>query len=326
MSTWILCPEPAAWLSPLLDAHPTARVFAPWALPVAPPRRLLGRLRRPWAARHIPLPARTLWIPGWQAAEAIQRRWEGGDVARRFRMLRARRHALDRLAAACIPEGRDIIAPTLAATVLRGRASHLTVVLDLPLLSLLHRDLDAAAAALPRSTFLNNYRAPHDAVMDQERELHAADAVLVRAPYTQAQLGGRAALLSPPPSPAPRRPLPSAPLLQLAGAATARNGTHAALALLERWPSARLRVRPTEGTEPTSLLDHPRVQTDGTPDAVLALSWCASAPPEVRAALADGIPVVATDRAALPGVAAIVSPGDVDAIESALRRGSRPTR
>jgi glycosyltransferase involved in cell wall biosynthesis len=111
----------------------------------------------------------------------------------------------------------------------------------------------------------------------------------------------------------------------LAGLAAARHGTCEALELLDSRPDIELRVRAGEGLEPAGLLDHPRVSRasglDGI-DLVVAPAWCESYPAELAGAIARGIPVVGTRRAAgfvdLAGRGAEVPPGDTRALAAAL--------
>ena len=181
--TLIVAPEPADWLPHLLRAHPEAEVIAPWALPALPAQvRLPAALARRWAARQVSLGARIHRLPGWLLLEALEQRWVGGQVDRRYRALFARRRALDRLLAVGVA-GAHLIAPTLAARHLQRHAASSTVVLDLPLLGALHADLDAAARAHPEARFLQRYRAPEAVVQRQQAELGAATRVLVRTSY-----------------------------------------------------------------------------------------------------------------------------------------------
>jgi hypothetical protein len=113
----------------------------------------------------------------------------------------------------------------------------------------------------------------------------------------------------------------------LAGLAAARGGTHETLAALEGRPHLTLLVRPGEGTEPSSLLAHPRVRIasrsalerlEGV-DAVLAPAWCETYPREVPLAIERAVPIIGTLRAVAREQAThVVDAGDASGLGAAL--------
>ncbi len=184
------------------------------------------------------------------------------------------------------------------------------LVLDVPLLRALHRDLDRAAERWPDRAFLRRFRAPSWAIARQEAERVMADLVLVRGAYAhalcladgvpEARLA-RLPLPTPPPLPAPPAlPPPAAPTgrVRLAGLAAARHGVDTALAAA-RALGLELVVRIGEGTEPADLARRFGVSTRGGPvDAILCPAVCETYPDELRA---TGVPVVASPMASADG-------------------------
>ncbi|ADO75946.1 hypothetical protein [Stigmatella aurantiaca] len=321
----ILVPEPAPWLgqlATLMERWGQAEVLAPWALPAAPARwRLLpSRLRGAWRRRTLPVPegGRVWGLPGWWAVEAGLR-FGARSAAASFRARFALRRQVAQAAAALLPKGLEtVIAPSLCArelfAVARRQGARCVLIEDLPSLRVLHADLDEAALRHPEESFLRNHRASAEDVARQEAERVLADECWVRSAFNRERL-----LLDGYASERihdlylPAREVPegeaaqkeASPVALLAGPALARGGLREALAALDARPEWRLWVRPTEGTD-VAVLKHPRVQqvteqvlrTLRGVDVVLAPSWCESHPPEVALAVARGIPVIATDRAA----------------------------
>lgn len=307
----VIAPEPVPWLGGVL-ARTGARVIAPWAS-WAFAARVPGPVGRFFGRRQ--LAGDRIAIPGWSLIEAGLRTWAGGRTARTLASRLAVRAAVDALAATILPglAPEVVIAPSCAARQSLARARRLgarTILLeDLPDLFDLHRDLDQAGRFHPDCRFLNNYRAPGRVIANQRAERVLADELWVRGRYAETrrrELGfvgpiGRVPLA---PTTTPRRRMPHrpghAPRIRLAGLACARHGTVEALDALTALPGWDLLVRPGEGLEPIDLLDHPRVFIDdgGPVTAVLAPAWCESYPAEVMDAARDGIPVIATSRAA----------------------------
>lgn len=196
------------------------------------------------------------------------------------------------------------------------------LMLDLPLLRHLARDLDCAANAWPERRFLRRVRPSSAAIATQEAELVLAELTLVRGPYahdTCLSLGGRerslawlprtAQTMLPAPSPTGR--------VRLAGLATARHGLDIARDVVAA-RGLTLVVRVGEGTEPRDLATKPGIATDDGPvDVVLAPTLCEAYPAEVLAAQRAGIPMVCSQQARLVGSSG-VDPFDVEAIGHAL--------
>jgi hypothetical protein len=326
----VLAPEPAPWLqqlSSLLGPRGEGEVVAPWALPNLPrgwvpaPRRL----RTAWGRRTLPVPQgfRVWGLPGWAAVEAGLR-LAAPSAAATFRARFALRRRVAQAAAALLPRSVEmVLAPSLCAreifALARSRGARCVLVEDLPSLRALHADLDEAASRHPEEEFLRNHRASAEDVARQEAERLLADELWVRSEFCRERLMSAGHL--------PERIRELSPLLEtsgtashppkpnhgahahrvalLAGPALARGGLREALAAVDARPQWSLWVRPTEGTDPRHL-DHPRVRqvtaeqqrTLRGVDVVLAPSWCESHPPELAHAVALGIPVIATDRAA----------------------------
>lgn len=327
---YAVAPEPAPWVHslPLLAEalHVRVKLLAPWA-----PAGVLGRLpglgRRQMKLSGVEVESVPFGLAADLLLGAATPRSVPAQMAARF----ARRRLLGRLAVARLPDDAEcVIAPSLAARRLlaeaRARGLQAVLVEDLPDLDGLHRDLERAAQAHPDAAFLRRFRAPHALLVRQAQERMLATRILVRSqyaldrihaqtpgihhaalwPFTGAVAAGRALL-------------PPRPRFLLAGLATARGGAVEAVAALANVPGATLLVRTGEGTEPRHLLQLPHVQEATAPEreqllgvtAVLAPSWVESHPPEVALACAQGVPVIATRRAAGPFRTSEVEPGDV---------------
>jgi hypothetical protein len=329
----VIAPEPATWLrqlASLLGPEARGRVLAPWAMPAVPSGWVPSRLRAAWRRRTAPVPEgfRVLSLPGWGAVEAGLR-LTNRSTAASFRARFLVRRMVAQACAQLLPSGvRTVVAPSLCArevfAVARALGARCVLVEDLPSLRALHADLDEAFARYPAEAFLRNHRASAEDVARQEAERLLADEVWVRSEFVRERLlaAGHAAErlreLHPPmegggyvrevPSRRRRsgRGVRHGPRVALlAGPAAARNGLREALAALESRPEWSLWVRPSEGTDP-AMLEHPRVRRVTAEEqrglagvsVVLAPAWCESHPPELPRAVAKGIPVIATDRAA----------------------------
>lgn len=329
----VIAPEPATWLRQLpwvLGEEARGQVLAPWALPSVPTGWMPARVHAAWQRRTAPVPRgfRVLGVPGWQALEAGLR-WANRSTAAMFRARFALRRTLGQVCAQLLPSGVEtVVAPALCArevfAVARTRGARCVLVEDLPSLRALHADLDEAFAHYPAEAFLRNHRATAEDVARQEAERLLADEVWVRSEFARERLlaaGHSADLIRElhpvleagrPPRGAPTKPRRhggrsrhSHRVALLAGPAAARSGLREALAALDSRPEWSLWVRPSEGTD-LARLEHPRVKRitaeqqhrlNGV-DVVLAPAWCESHPPELPRAVARGIPVIATDRAA----------------------------
>jgi hypothetical protein len=270
--------------------------------------------------------------PAMLAAELGLRAWTRDHTDRRYLASFAVRAAIDAWAAREVTRRRPrlVIASSLAArrtfAAARAIGAACVLVLDLPLLRALHRDLDRAAAAWPERAFLRRFRAPSWAIARQEAERVLADRIVVRGAYAHALCLGdgipasRLAVLPP----ATRQvPTPTTPTrrLRLAGLAAARHGIDTALAAA-RALGMTLVVRTGEGTEPADLARLPGVATDDGPvDAIVCPAVCETYAPELAV---TGIPVIASAMASRDGR----GPDPYDplafaaAIRSALDRGS----
>ena len=324
MTTAMLAASPGApWpalLGPVVGRDPPEL----W-MPRAAPRwlaRAPGPIGRLAARRRAGDPA--LAAPAMFVLDGVLRAWAGAHTDRSYTAELALRRAIDVWAAREVQRRRPttVVAPTLAArrTLAAARAiARAILVLDLPLLRALHRDLDRAAARWPARAFLRRYRAPAWAIARQEAERVLADRILVRGPYArriclddgvpEARLGDL------PAAPPPEVPAPAARTgrVRLAGLAAARHGIDTALAAA-RHLGLTLVVRPGEGTEPAELASLPGVATDDGPaDAILCPAVCETYPPELRT---RAVPVVASLQASPPGAGP--DPFDVDAVVAAL--------
>jgi hypothetical protein len=305
----LVLPEPSAWLSRAADDYDydgaDVVVFAPWAVSERFVARLPARLRARFGHRAL---ANARAVPGWSVLDAALRGWAGSAAHRLIQARLARRRAVDYLAARWIRTLGSavdaVIAPTLgshrafAAAPISARR---ILVEDVPLLRELHRDLDRAAAVHPTCAFLRRFRAPDAAIVRQETELALADEVYVRSRYGADlhRARGRASTSLRPlrlTGTARVAAIAERPVVQLAGLAAARTGAVEALALLEALPDIALMARTGDGTEPAALIHHARRIEPGsaTPDVVIAPAWCESVAPEVEAAAAAGIDVIAT--------------------------------
>jgi hypothetical protein len=339
----VIAPEPVPWLVRAVRLAAAqgddVEVLAPWALADRPAWRALAR-RVEFARRRLTGPiggARVIALPGWPLAEAALAAWIGGRAERRLRALFWRRAAVDRLAARWLAGRRDlrcVLAPGGAAersfALAADRGARRVLLEDLPGLRQLQEDLDRAAAAHPHCRFLRRHRAPLAVVARQEAEWALADELRVRGRFARAVragagFGARVAAWPDvgPDAAVPRRPAGRRVLL--AGLAAARHGTAEALALVRARDDIELVVRAGEGFEPAELASHPRVACIlGAPDAdidlVIAPAWCESYPPELAAAAARGVPIIATTRAAGFRDVQTVEPGDAPGLITAVGR------
>jgi len=304
----IVAASPGEALAPLAAACREVAPVECWA-PLELPRwlaRAPGPLGRYAARRAGPGPVR----PHLIAADAALRAWARDRTDRRYQADFLRRAAIDAWAAGEVRrrQPRLVIAPSLAArrtfAAARAVGAATVLVLDVPLLRALHRDLDRAAERWPDRAFLRRFRAPSWAIARQEAERVMADLVLVRGAYAHALCladGVPEARLARLPLPAPPAlPPPAAPTgrVRLAGLAAARHGVDTALAAA-RALGLELVVRIGEGTEPADLARRFGVSTRGGPvDAILCPAVCETYPDELRA---TGVPVIASPMASADG-------------------------
>ncbi len=274
----ILLPEgPTPWLKPLMATHP-----GPWKT-VVPPRLL----RRAWM------------------------RAAGADAPTRIQARLAWRKAAGAWAAHALPAGAEVVyAPSFAARRLfsaaQAQGARTCLMEDLPDLRRLGVELDQASAAHPRATLLRRHRASAADLATQQAERELADRLYVPNPdRIQAERPCQPFPSAGGPGLRQPRVTSSSPRILLSGVPVARSGTHEALLAVNALPHITLLIRPSERTEPAELLEHPRVRL-ATPeelrlegvDAVIAPSWVQSDHPLLDDALARGLVVVATKRAA----------------------------
>ena len=263
--------------------------------------------------------------PHLLALDAGLRAWARDRTDRRYRASFVLRAAIDRWAAAEVRrrKPRLVIAPSLAArrtfAAAREVGAATVLVIDVPLLRALHRDLDRAAAAWPERAFLRRFRAPSSAIARQEAERVLADLIVVRGAYAYALCLAdgipetRLARLPLRPS-ALDAPSRRTGRVRLAGLAAARHGVDTALAAVRNL-GATLVVRIGEGTEPADLARQANIATDDGPvDAIVCPAICETYAPELAA---TAIPVIASPMAALDGRGP--DPYDVLAVTEALR-------
>jgi hypothetical protein len=105
----IVAPEPVDWLGPTVEAAAAAgcgpvSVFAPWAIGLAPPAMLPGRLRRAWERRRWEAEVDALTRAGWWGADLALRAWARSRTNRLMSARFLRRRAADVLAARAMKE------------------------------------------------------------------------------------------------------------------------------------------------------------------------------------------------------------------------------
>lgn len=246
--------------------------------------------------------------------ELLRRAWmraAGDSAPRRIQARLLWRQAVGAWVAPRLPKGcTHVYAPSFAARRVFSTAQQLGaqthLLEDLPDLRRLGIELDQASAAHPSAALLRRHRARGSDLATQQAERELASQVFV--PSADRVLTEKRCL-----------PMPHAQVLRstagplastastvlLSGIPVARSGTHEALQALEKLPHLTLLIRASQATEPPSLLIHPRVRiaTDAElrlegVDAVIAPAWVQSCHPLLEAAVARGLPVVATRRAA----------------------------
>ncbi len=246
-------------------------------------------------------------------AQAALRAWARDRTDRSYQAEFVMRLAIDAWSArqVRIRKPSMVIASSLAAretfSAAREVGARCVLALDLPLMRMLHRDLDRAAERWPERAFLRRFRAPSWAIARQEIERVLADLILVRGPYARVSCladgipSARIAALPVPQAlvaPGPAVISTRTGRIRLAGLAAARHGVDTAL-VAARALRMTLVVRAGEGTEPTDLTSLAGVATDAAPvDAVICPAICETYPPELRAL---GIPVIASPMASLDG-------------------------
>jgi len=325
MTIAIVGAAPGEGLAALAEACREVAEVEHWS-PLAPPgwlARAPGPLGRYAARRRAGDGA--VRAPHVLAADAALRLWARDRTDRRYHADFALRAAVDVWAAAQVRRRRPrlVIAPSLAArrtfAAARAAGAATVLVLDVPLLRVLHRDLDRAAEHWPERAFLRRFRAPSWAIARQEAERVMADLVLVRGAYAHSLCLAdgipMARLARLPQRPARPLPVPIARTgrIRLAGLAAARHGVDTALAAA-RALGLELAVRIGEGAEPADLARRPGVVTDGGPaDAIICPAICETYPEEVRA---SGVPVIASPMASPDGAGP--DPYDPDAFAEAI--------
>jgi hypothetical protein len=300
-----------------------------WA-PLATPAwlaRAPGPIGRYAQRRRVP-DATT--APYLLAADAGLRAWARGRTDRRYQADFALRAAIDVWAAREVRRRRPriVLAPSLAArrtfAAARAVGAATVLVVDVPLLRALHRDLDRAAAVWPERDFLRRFRAPSWAIARQDAERVLADLVVVRGAYAHALCladgipAARLAILPAAPPRACSPPVSPTGRIRLAGLAAARHGVDTALAVA-RALGRTLVVRVGEGTEPADLARRAGVSIDDGPvDAIVCPAVCETYAAEVQTL---GLPVIASPMASLDGTGP--DPYDVRAFAEAIEH-ARP--
>lgn len=314
MSSVLLMPEPSSWARTSVDRESPEElsILAPWALPAH-----ASRLSPPSLRRFTSLRAGDhRWpAPVFTALEVAARIYSQGHRTRLFQT----RFALRR-AASLWAQGREeiqsasrVYAASLSARRLfaRNEDAEKILLLDLPLLRIMHDDLDRAAHEHADCGFLRHYRAPDWAIIEQETEIAMADRIIVRGRFAREALGRygverESVHISPMAFEhveGRRRRKDGELRVLLAGLAAARHGAAEVLSILEGRPWLRVVVRDGEGAEPPALLEHPQVIRSADAscsdvDAVIAPCLCEAYLPEVHSAAAAGVPVIATTRGA----------------------------
>ncbi len=315
--------------SPLLDACrdlSDTEVWCPLAAPtwLARAPGAVGRYaRRRSSSEHA------ITAPSLLAVDAGLRAWARGQTDRRYLGEFLLRSAIDAWAATLVRrrKPRVVIASSLAArrtfAAARSVGAKCVLVLDVPLLRALHRDLDRAAEVWPERRFLRRFRAPSWAIARQEAERVLADVILVRGAYAKRLCladgipEARLALLPAPPAmPFAVRSLATG-RIRLAGLAVARHGVDTALAAA-RLLGLTLVVRTGEGSEPADLAQLPGVAVDHDPvDAIICPAICETYPAELRSSL----PVIASPMASVDGLGP--EPYDAEAFAAAIEQALR---
>lgn len=344
---WILAPEPASWIQTAIadlsaNSAQELHVWAPWALPATLGRYFPKKYRAAWARRSAPQNCQIHALPGFSLLEAGMHVWAKSNPKRSTAARFVIREAMDRAMALLLKKNvTQVVAPSCAAlytfAAARKQGIATTLVQDVPLLRQLHTDLDQAAAVHPECIFLRNYRAQPRWLIRQEQEHCLADALYVRGLFAKDLLQRRGIdetkikILQASYkkfSVSKKRKAKNLQVL-LAGPAAARYGTMEALHAVQYFPNMTLWVRPSQGLEPSNLLQHPQVKTikknaeDMMPylDCVIAPTWCEADLPEVWQAAAMGIPVLASNRVAHVHEHNIhlMQPGDTAALMRFLR-------
>lgn len=227
-----------------------------------------------------------------------------GQTDRRYRAELARRVARDAWTAREVLRTRpaEVTARTIAArrtfAAARSIGARTTLVIDLPLIRALHRDLDRAAEIWPDRAFLRRFRAPSWAIARQEAERVLADRIIVRGAYARGSCiadgiaparievaAAQTETITPP---------PRTGRIRLAGLAAARHGIDTALEVA-RLTNMTLVARIGDGSEPANL--RALVATDDGPvDAVILPAICEAYAPRIT-----GIPVIASPFASADG-------------------------
>ena len=310
----IVAASPSRDLDALLAAcraRDVTELWAPWAMPtwLSAAPGALGRF-----ARRRAVSADLRSTPIGLLGGAL-RAWAGDRADRRYRADFATRMAIDEWAARLVTQRRPttVIAPSLAArrtfAAARAIGARTELALDIPLLRVLHDDLDRAAARWPGEHFLRRYRAPSSAIARQEAERVLADTILVRGPYA------RARCLADGIAPSRLEDFPRAVVaastraaqptgrIRLAGVASARGGLPMARAIAAA-VGATLVVRIGAATQPSDLANASGIICDDGPvDALLAPAICENYEDELLAAARGGVPIITSPMARLASAA-----------------------
>lgn len=254
--------------------------------------------------------------------DLLIRLYARGATDRRYRAELARRVARDAWTAREVLRTRPahVTAHTIAArrtfAAARQIGATTTLVLDLPLIRALHRDLDHAATVWPARAFLRRFRAPSWAIARQEAERVLADHIVVRGAYARSlcitdgiapnRIAVRTAATT------QIVPARRTGRVRLAGLAAARHGIDTALEAC-RLAGTRLVARIGDGSEPANLRD--LVDTDDGPvDAIIFPAVCEAYAPELAV---TGIPVLASTFAG-----GTLDPYDPAAFAAAISRAT----
>lgn len=323
----VIAAQPGAVTEAVLASATSIAPTALWA-PLSAPRwmaALPGAIGRYAQRRRAPHARASTMLLGVEAGVRV---WARGQTDRRYRGELALRVAIDAWAAREVARSRPrlVIASTLAAratfAAARAVGAATVLVLDLPLLRALHRDLDRAIAAWPTRGFLRRYRAPSWAIARQEAERAMADLVVVRGAYAHALCAADGiARIARLPTRAPRiAQHGKTRRLRLAGVAFARHGVDTALAVASQL-GAELVVRVGDDSEPRDLATRPGVVVDrdgALPvDAIISPAICECYPAELATV---GVPVIASPMASLDGRGP--DPYDAAAFAAAVRSAS----
>ncbi len=288
--------------------------------PRSGPRTLIldaGRASLPlslrWAAWRARLAGRQAWRrEGTRAAAEIARAAVWGEALARWLPYDVTHLRVD---------GR-LLATLENAGALGGRAYDVLTLR--PPLETLHRLLNDAAAARPEQRLLSDFRAP-EALVRADREAYARARSVVTPHVAVARTVGRAAERVEWATPE-ARPWTPGGWIVFPGPTHARKGAYEVREAARRLGlPVRTLGNELEGEGFWRGIECARGDADDAFEGVLALvqpAWVEERPAWVLAALASGIPVVATPECGVAPRAGLtlVPPGDALALEAALKR------